>query len=166
MPSKRWRLHYGPSCSGFSASIKGKGAYRGDLRKMLGFCLYYRSYIQNYSRIAKLIYQLLSAFPDNTRKRLSQRQPHIEHPHTLDTKPARDSTLSSWLTARASHPGISRPHTVFHPPFWTINDQIIYWKVYYLIINSSLARIVIVIICYCKMAPCKWQPIVASPGTS
>ncbi len=33
----------------------------GDLRKMLGFLSYYRSYIPNFSRIAQPLYQLLTA---------------------------------------------------------------------------------------------------------
>uniref|UniRef100_A0A3B5Q730 Gypsy retrotransposon integrase-like protein 1 n=1 Tax=Xiphophorus maculatus TaxID=8083 RepID=A0A3B5Q730_XIPMA len=37
----------------------------GDLRKMLGFLSYYRTYIPNFSRIAKPLYQLLASPPEN-----------------------------------------------------------------------------------------------------
>lgn len=46
----------------------------GDLRKMLGFLSYYRTYIANFSRLAKPLYQLLSLPPEETSPEESKRK--------------------------------------------------------------------------------------------
>lgn len=69
----------------------------GDVRHLLGFLSYYRSYIQDFSRIAKPIYELLkvksdmSTVPSHQLKtkgpQLSSRAPvewNSEHPHVLE----------------------------------------------------------------------------------
>lgn len=47
----------------------------GDVRRLLGFLSYYRSYIQDFSRIAKPVYELLQAKSDMSQAPSHQRKP-------------------------------------------------------------------------------------------
>ncbi|RXN21780.1 Retrovirus-related Pol poly from transposon [Labeo rohita] len=46
----------------------------GDVRRLLGFLSYYRAFIQDFSRVAKPLYELLQAKPDTPRDLRSQRK--------------------------------------------------------------------------------------------
>lgn len=95
----------------------------GELRKLLGFVSYYRSYIPNFSRIAKPLYDLLANGKIDTAKQIPKRQAkkkqsgegQLPSSHKIKWSPEHQAVLCQLIDFLSQPPVLSYPD--FEEPF-------------------------------------------------
>lgn len=97
----------------------------GDVRRLLGFLSYYRAFIQDFSRVAKPLYELLQAKPGTTQDPHSKKRakgPQI--PSRSPVEWIRDHQQipgrTNWNVIKPTYTGISGLQLILHAPHWHI----------------------------------------------
>uniref|UniRef100_A0A8C5HTJ4 Gypsy retrotransposon integrase-like protein 1 n=1 Tax=Gouania willdenowi TaxID=441366 RepID=A0A8C5HTJ4_GOUWI len=90
----------------------------GDLRQVLGFLSYYRSYIQDFAKIAKPLYELLqvkSSMPQLLPRNCKSRGPQLPSKTPIEWNANHQSTLERLVTMLTNPPVLAYPN--FEEPF-------------------------------------------------
>lgn len=95
----------------------------GDIRRLLGFLSYYRSYVQDFSRIAKPIYELLKVKPDMPTfpsRQLKTKGPQLSSKAPVAWTSEHQHVLEQLITMLTSPPVLAYPD--FNSPFCLHTD--------------------------------------------
>ena len=90
----------------------------GDLRQILGFLSYYRSYVQDFAKIAKPLYELLqvkSSMPQTPPSHCKSRGPQLPSKTPIEWRADHQSTLESLVSMLTNPPVLAYPN--FEEPF-------------------------------------------------
>uniref|UniRef100_A0A8C7Y3F7 Gypsy retrotransposon integrase-like protein 1 n=1 Tax=Oryzias sinensis TaxID=183150 RepID=A0A8C7Y3F7_9TELE len=86
----------------------------GDLRQLLGFLSYYRTYLQDFSRIAKPLYDLLQIKPDTAK--LKPTRGRAKHPQLSSRAPIQWDEKHQEILERLIHM-LTQPPVLAYPDF-------------------------------------------------
>ncbi|KAL6486260.1 hypothetical protein MHYP_G00056520 [Metynnis hypsauchen] len=90
----------------------------GDVRRLLGFLSYYRSYVQDFARVAKPLYELLQVKSDTMTSSSTQKKtkgPQLHSKRAINWTPVHQSALEQLISMLTSPPVLAYPD--FDSPF-------------------------------------------------
>lgn len=85
----------------------------GNVRRILGFLSYYRSYVQDFSQIAKPLYELLqvkSGMPQVQPRRIKTKGPQLSSRTLVDWTGVHQSTLERLVDMLVNPPALAYPN--------------------------------------------------------